>query len=198
MSDNIEDSNTTDYSKKAENPVVPPVVRRKNLGDVILDRAAETSADVLRNNILPGVVDLFHDAVLNVVDGLFDRRTSNGRRRPRVGASASTQKTSFSYNGISSKEKDRKRTISERARANHEFDDILFQNRVEATDVIDRMRDHIAQYENATIDILYSFIGIDPTVQDTSWGWDEASFTGAHVRRSRGGFVLDIPAPSAL
>lgn len=196
MSDDIQDQTPVEEIQPSHKP---PVVRRKTLVDVLLDRAATTTSDIIKNTIVPGAIDLMHDAFVGSIDAMFDRRSSGSRRRVSRGVSSSTQTTSFNYNGISSKnEAQRKRTISDRARAAHDFDDIIFQDRIEATDVLDRMHAHLHKYQTVSVDMLYSFMGVDPTVVDTSWGWDEGSFRGAHVRRIRNGFVLDIPEPSPL
>lgn len=199
MSDQNEVKDTSDYSEKAE-PVLakPPVVRKRTMVDVVVDRAAEASVDLMKNVVLPGIRDTLADSFHGLVDAMFDTNTTGRRRVARSTRVVASNQTSFNYNGISKQVVDRKRSISEKARANHDFTEIIFQNRAEANDVIDKMRIQISKYGTVTVDHLYSEIGVDPTVVDTSWGWDEGSFAGAHVRRIRNGFILDIPEPSPL
>ena len=199
MSDQNEVSSTSDDREKIE-PVLatPHVVRKRTMVDVVVDRAAEASVDLVKNVVLPGIRDTLADSFHGLIDAMFDTKTQGRRRASRGTTIVTSNQTSFNYNGISKQAVDRKRTISERARSNHDFAEIIFQNRAEANDVIHKMRIHINKYGTVTVDHLYSEIGVDPTVTDTTWGWDEGSFAGAHVRRIRNGFVLDIPEPTPL
>lgn len=199
MSDQNEVSSTSDDREKIE-PVLatPPVVRKRTMVDVVVDRAAEASVDLVKNVVLPGIRDTLADSFHGLIDAMFDTKTQGRRRASRGTTIVTSNQTRFNYNGISNQNADRKRTISEKARANHDFGEIIFQSRPEANDVIDTMRMRLNKYGTVTVDDLYSIIGVDPTVVDTSWGWDEASFAGAHVRRAHRGFVLDIPEPAPL
>lgn len=199
MSDQNEVSSTSEDREKIE-PVLatPPVVRKRTMVDVVVDRAAEASVDLVKNVVLPGIRDTLADSFHGLIDAMFDTKTQGRRRASRGTTVVTSNQTSFNYNGISKQAVDRKRSISEKARSNHDFGEIIFQSRPEANDVIDTMRVRLNKYGTVTVDDLYSIIGVDPTVVDTSWGWDEGSFAGAHVRRIRSGFVLDIPEPSPL
>lgn len=199
MSDQDEVKNPTDYSEKSEPSMAnPPVVRRKTMVDVVIDRAATASSDIVKNVIIPGALELASDSFHSVVDALFNTNGQGRRRSSRSNVVVNNgTNVVTNYNSVSTKPtQDRKRSISDRARANHDFDTILFQNRPEAQDVIDRLRAEIQKYNTVTIEFLYSAMEVEPTFNDTTWGWDDLS--GAHVRRARGGFVLDLPEPRPL
>lgn len=178
----------------------PMKVRKKTVVDVLIDRASASTADVIKNRIVPGVVDLFHDATIGVVDGLFDRGRSSQAIRNRAdisrrsSASRKPEKASFSYDNISSRTATR--TISDVGRRNHDFSEIIFEHRVEAEDALDRMRLRLEQYDVVSVSDLYSIVGIDDTIQDNKWGW--TNLDGSYVRRYRGSFVLDLPPTSHL
>ena len=184
--------------------VHPPVkVRKKTIVDVLIDRASATTADVIKNRIAPGIVDLMHDATVGVIDGVFDRSRSSQtiRNRADVSRRANTKsnqngvnRSSFSYNEITSNASTR--TISDVGRRNHDFTEVIFENRVEAQDVLDRMRMRLEQYNVVSVSDLYSIVGIDDTVQDNQWGW--TNLDGSYVRRYRGSFILDLPPTSPL
>lgn len=203
MSDNKEVSSKPEDGLP-DKPAVgkPPVVRKKTIVDVMIDRASTSSADIIKNVIGPGILDIVLDSAHGMIDALLagNAGTNRPRRNVRTGQSASFDRnkknTTFSYNSISNKPESRKRTLSEYARSNHDFESILFENRHEAAEVIDKMRAQIVKYDVATVDDLYSFVGIDPTAVDNAWGWD--SMDGAQVRRIRNAFILDLPEPSPL
>lgn len=181
----------------------PPTIRKRTIVDILIDRASEASSDLIRNEIIPGIKDLALDATHGLIDGVFGSSTRGGGRHGRRRSvttrdvAARDANIKVDYRGASTAKKAvSKRTISEMARANHEFDEILFDSRFEAQDVIDRMRERLDKYGSVTVDNLYQMMGVDPTFKDSAWGWD--SLDGAHVRRFRGSYVLDLPDPSPL
>lgn len=88
------------------------------------------------------------------------------------------------------------RSLSRRARARHDFDEIVLSSRTEAEEVIDRLFDLVSRYEAATVADLYDLVGLDSTHADFKWGWTD--IRGAGVARVRNGFLLDLPEPDPL
>lgn len=88
------------------------------------------------------------------------------------------------------------RNISKRARATHDFDEIILTSRQEAEDVIDRLFDLVSRYDSATVADLYELVGLQSTHTDHKWGWGDVR--GAGVSRVRNGYLLDLPEPEPL
>lgn len=88
------------------------------------------------------------------------------------------------------------RNISRRARATHDFDEIVLTSRQEAEDVIDRLFDLVSRYDSATVADLYELVGLQSTHTDHKWGWGDVR--GAGVARVRNGYLLDLPEPEPL
>ena len=88
------------------------------------------------------------------------------------------------------------RAMSRAARAAHNFDEIILDDRSEAEEVIDRLFDLVSRYEVATVADLYELVGLSATHTDNKWGWTD--LTGAGVSRIRGGYLLDLPEPEPL
>ena len=86
--------------------------------------------------------------------------------------------------------------MSRRARASHDFDEIILASRVEAEEVIDRLFDLVSRYESATVADLYEMVGVTGNFTDDKWGW--TNIRGAGVTRVRNGFLLDLPRPEPL
>lgn len=78
----------------------------------------------------------------------------------------------------------------------HEFDEITLATRVEADEVLTRLRQLIDRYEEASVADLYKMLGVNPEYTDDKWGWDDLDT--ARVSRSRGGYTLDLPRPEPL
>ena len=86
--------------------------------------------------------------------------------------------------------------ISRRARASHDFDEVILQSRAEAEEVIDNLYEVVSQYGAASVADLYQLVGITASHQDTKWGWTELRGTG--VSKVRHGYLLDLPQPVPL
>lgn len=87
--------------------------------------------------------------------------------------------------------------MSRRARARHDFDEIIMQTRSEAEEVLERMYDLLSRYESVSVADLYELTGVQSAHTDQKWGWVE--LRGADVSRTRsGGYVLDLPEPVPL
>jgi hypothetical protein len=81
--------------------------------------------------------------------------------------------------------------VSERARTVHDFDDLILASRGEAEDVLDRMRELIAQFDVATVADFYDLVGITSAFTDDRWGWTD--LRSASVRHVRGGYLISMP-----
>lgn len=176
-----------------------PKVRQKTFMDALIDRAAQGSSDLIKNNIIPGIQVMLADTFHNAVDMIFVTR--NTGRRPGSSATnlqrpVANQQTRVSYSEQSNQNAISRRSISDRARAQHDFSEIIFESRPEANGVLDDMRTHLEKYQSITIDQMYSFIGIDPTFRDSAWGW--TNLDGSFVKHVRNGFVLELPSPEPL
>lgn len=147
--------------------------------------------------ILPAVKDMLSDAVAQGVDQLLFGESRGGRSARR--RSGNNDTGYISYNKYTPANKSRPtetRHISDRARANHQFDEIILQTRDDAEAVLERLYDLVAQFSTATVSDLYSLIGEKGKYTDEMWGWKD--MRGSTVRRVRSGFMLDLPAPEYL
>lgn len=105
------------------------------------------------------------------------------------------------YSGYS-RPKDRRDRSSERRpsrsarHAEPDRNEIIFDTRSDANDVIDRMSDLIDQYGQVSLADLNALIGASSNFIDDNWGWtDMGSF---NVRQVRDGFMLTHDEPQSL
>lgn len=190
--------------KKIEAVVTGGVSRRKKpLGK----RFAETFFGENLKNVfkwlaeevlLPAAKDTVTDVVSQGVERLIygDARSTSRRTGYRPGGSHGP----VSYNRFSSSQppfrREEPRQISYRSRASHDFEEIVLATRHEAEEVISRMFDIVAKYEQASVSDLYCLVDISPKFTDEKWGWTD--LRGAGVTRIRNGYLLDLPRPEAL
>lgn len=113
----------------------------------------------------------------------------------------SSRSTSFggytSYNRYSqASRREEPRGMSRRGRESHDLDEILLDTRAEADAVIDQLFYRIEKYGSTTLSDLYNLVGVASSYTDEKWGWTD--IRGAEPKRTRSGYVLDLPRPEPL
>ncbi len=194
--------------KKIDKVVQSDVVRRKKpLGKRFKEifvggDARGVWAFVALDVMVPAAKDMFADAVSQGVERMiYGEARSTGRRTGRK-----PNEPYISYNRYSSNGPGRRRpghseerpreVMSRRARATHDFDEIILATRVEADEVLDRLYDLVSKYESATVADLYDLVGVSGSYTDDKWGW--VDLRGAGIARVRNGYLLDLPKPEPL
>jgi hypothetical protein len=169
-----------------------PIERKKPLGQRIM--AAFTGDDsrtvgkfILFEVVLPSVKQLISDVVTNSTERfLFGGDTRRSPSRPGYTA----------YNRVSTQRRDEPRSISQRARATHDFSEVVLTDRRDADAVIEDLNAAIEQYGMATVSDFYDLVGITGSFQDDKWGWRDLH--GARVRRVSNGYLIELPRTEAV
>lgn len=190
----------TNSDRSKEKKTIEPVTKarikrestaRKVVGEIIREDARSVGETVLWDVIIPTVKNLISDTVTRGIESML----YGGDSRPR-------SRTSYSdYSGYSRPKGNRDRSTDRRERrsarqAEPERNEIIFDSRSDANDVIDRMSDIIDQYGQASLADLNALIGASSNFIDDNWGWtDMGSF---NVRQVRDGFMLTHDEPQSL
>jgi hypothetical protein len=148
---------------------------------------------------IPAIKDLLAEMGQAAIEKIIFGDTRAGRRRygPPAGAQGYV-----SYNRMHTRDPADDRppvpqSISRRARARHNFDEIILNSRSEAEEVIDRLFDIVSRFDTASVSDLYELVGLELSHTDHKWGWTD--MRGASVERVRsGGYLLDLPEPEPL
>lgn len=199
---------------KVEKVVTGKVVRRKKpLGkrvkDLFIsgDDAKSVLSHVVNDRIGPAVQDMIVDAGYEAL-----QRVVLGESRPRRGpggragamispfgiARYNAPTTRYDrYSGGAASPAEPRPTMTQRGRATHDFDELVFETRVEADEVIDRLFDLVSQYGRAKVSDFYDLAGVTGSFQDERWGWTNLQGTDA-TRVSSGGYVVNLPRPEPL
>lgn len=182
--------------KKLEKVITGKVVERKKpLGRKIAetfagDDAQSVGSYILFEVIVPTVKSMISDAVSQGVERLlFGGGT---QRNPSSRGSSGGRYTSYNKMYRSSeRDRDSPRQISNKARASHNFTEVVLDSRGEAEMIIDNLIELINDYDVATVADLYDLVDIAGEFTDEKWGWTD--LRGASVRRVREGYLLDLP-----
>ena len=185
----------SDKSKEIT-PVAKARVKRESttkkvIGEIIKEDARSVGETVLWDVVVPTVKNLISDVITRGIDSMLygDSRPA----RSRYGYS--------DYSGYSRPKERRNRPVERRERrssrlAEPERNEIIFDTRSDASDVIDRMSDLIDQYGQASLADLNALIGASSNFIDDNWGWtDMGSF---NIRQVRDGFMLTHDEPISL
>jgi len=182
------------------------VQRKKSLGRKIADSftgedARGVGTFILFEVLIPAAKNMFADSLNQGLDrwqygGGDSRRRGGGGGRDggrtaynRMYNSPSYSTSSYSSSG--GRRDSGRRDISHRARADHDFSEVVLESRGEAEMVLDRLRDVIDEYSIVAVSTLYDLVEITGSYTDDQWGWDD--LRDARVRRVREGYLLDLP-----
>lgn len=193
---NSHKSKTSDPAKPEKN--VEKVItgqaiqRKKSLGSKFKevmsgDDARSVGAYILFDVIIPAAKSMLADAA---TQGLERILFGDSRR------SSSTSRTNYtSYNNMYKSRQaggsPQKLELSQRARATHNFGEVVLSSRGEAEEVLDRLTALIDQYQVATVSDLYDLVGITGSFTDDKWGWFD--LRGSGINRVREGYLINLP-----
>jgi hypothetical protein len=157
---------------------------------------------VILGVLVPAIKDMIADAITGGVERMiFGEDLRPGRRGARHGGGAAR----FDYAGISKgpiqqprgREDARGPQLSRRARAMHDFDEIVLPSRSVAESVLTEMFDHLDRFEVVTVADFYEMVGYSGAFTDRKYGWTDLRGTRP-VRTKGGGWVLDLPPTEAI
>ncbi|QAU06761.1 hypothetical protein SEA_AFLAC_56 [Gordonia phage Aflac] len=192
--------------KKIEQITVNSVVRRKKpLGKRFAESfmggdAQSVGAYIVADVLLPAAKDMVADAVSQGIEKMLFGEARAPRSRGAVGnrgIGGSTSHVSYNrYSGNSQTRPQGPKPVSARARATHDFDEIILSTRAEADEVLDNLFNLVSEYDFATVADLYGMVGVTGSYTDEKWGWSD--IRGTSVTRVKGGYLLDLPRPQYI
>lgn len=183
------------------------VARKKPLGQKFKETflggdAKSVSRFVLAEVILPGFKEMLVKAVSDGVDRMV---YGEGNLRNRISGTRPGGANGYvSYNRPTNAgsppwrvdPREQPTRMSSQARANHDFQGLTFEKRVDADQALERLYDLISQYGQATVSDLYSLVGMTETPIDLRWGWTDLE--GSRIGRERNGYFLSLPPTKKL
>lgn len=176
-------------------PVVskPATVRKKSWVQrtatrLLADDWEDIKMYIWSDTIIPAIKNLIYDMTVGSIEmGLYG--TNNGRK------SRNKNKSVVSYQGFYNKDKHERPSDVRRERIS--VDDLIFQSRGEAEDVLSALVDEIDEYGSVSVASLYDAANVseyDFTAND--FGWE--NLASARVDRVRDGYIIVLPKPRSL
>ena len=189
-------ANVEEEKKKDIKPVVkgPVKVKKEPLSrkfsDVFLaDSVDNVKSYVLFDVIVPAIKNLIVDMTTNSIDMLVNGRAGTGRSSRRGGH------TSYS-SYFRGDDRPSRRTANPRER--YSYNDIIFETRGDANEVLDIMMEVLDKYKVISIADYYelSNANVQEQYTDRSYGWFELD--DAHIIRDRDGYRISLPRPESI
>lgn len=184
----IEEAN----SKKLESVVSGNVSMRKKttlkkVADIFFQKDIN---DVKSYLIMDVLIPEIRDALYNLVMNGLDMMLYDGKRTRK--ASSNTMRVNYSakYNNQTSIPESS--NSSPRTKSGLNFDDVVFDDRMDAEEVLNQMLNIIEQYDSVSVADFCELAGIPGEYTDRKYGW--TSLGAAEVKRiSGGGYILKLP-----
>jgi hypothetical protein len=174
--------------KKMEKVVTNPVKVKKKGGvskvtDVFLTEDINNVKSYIFSDVLiPSIKKALYDMVVGALDmSMFGGTGRSGKK--------SGNASYVSYNSISQHRDPI--SYSRGASTGQALDNIVFNSRGEAEEVLDRLTEAIRVYGQVSILDLYDLIGESSTPQDDKYGW--TNLRNAGIQRVRDGYLLKMP-----
>lgn len=184
----IEEAN----SKKLESVVSGNVSMRKKttlkkVADIFFQKDIN---DVKSYLIMDVLIPEIRDALYNLVMNGLDMMLYDGKRTRK--SSSNTMRVNYSakYNNQTSIPESS--NSSPRTKSGLNFDDVVFDDRMDAEEVLNQMLNIIEQYDSVSVADFCELAGIPGEYTDRKYGW--TSLGAAEVKPiSGGGYILKLP-----
>lgn len=173
--------------KRVEKVVTNPVKTKKNevrrLTDVFISEDVKNvKSYILMDVLVPAIKNAVTAIVKDGIDMILWGETGRGNK------SSNASKISYRnyYDNRSSRFYE-----DNRSRSGYSYDDIVFNTKTEAEEVLTRMDELIQQYSYVSVGDLFDMAGITGNYTDNKYGWTNIS-TACSVR-VRDGYILKLP-----
>lgn len=148
------------------------------------EHLASIASYVLKDYIIPTA----KDAIISCVEIALYGETKK-KSRSRSGSYVN-------YSGYSSSSSTNSRTFSMRDRARHNLDNIFFDDKRDADEVLDQLLFLCEKYGAASVRDFCELAGVEQTHTDEKYGW--VDLRSARVRHTRDGWIIDMERPYLL
>lgn len=137
---------------------------------------------IVMDVLVPSIKRAIYDIVVNSLDmSLFGGRGGSGGKR------STHDKISFrDYNGISRRDE---RSYSNARESGYQ--DIVYETRADARDVLDSMDEILEQYDTVSVADMYDLSGLTCEHTLNNYGWDDIH--NAKIVPVNGGYIIRMP-----
>jgi hypothetical protein len=180
-------------AERKEKPPVQKVTKGKvkmkkksefhKLADTFISEdASKVKSYVVGDVLIPAIKKAISDIVTNGIDMILYGETGRSKR---------STSSRVSYRDYYDSRRDDRRPDTSSLRSRYDFNDVIFESREEAKEVLERMDELIDLYGVASIADFYDLAGITGNYTDNKYGWTNLS--AADIVRVRDGYMIKLP-----
>ena len=185
-----------EVKKSSEEKNITPVVkgkvtRKKNnvrkLTDTFVNEDMHNvNSYIVFDVLIPAAKKAISDIVTNGIDMILYGETGRSKNNRVAGG--------ISYRSYyDRKDEERRYGSTRQARTRYSYDELTFESRGEAEEILERMDELIATYDFVTVADYYDLAGVTCEYTDNKYGWKD--IRGADIRRDRdGGYTIKLPS----
>lgn len=157
----------------------------QKLSDVFISEdVRDVKSYVFMDVLVPAIKKAVYDVITNGIDMILYGGNGSVDRKPSTASKVS-------YRNYFDSPK-RTTHLASSGRNTYDYDDIIFDNRGEAEEVLSKMDEIIASYGTASVGDLYDLVGVTGRYTDNNYGW--TNLRNAQVMRTRtGGYIIKFP-----
>lgn len=148
----------------------------------ISEDAAKVKSYVIGDVLIPAIKKAISDIVTNGIDMILYGETGHSKR---------SSSSRISYSKYYDDRRDDRRSSTSASSSRYDYDDVIFETRDEAKEVLERMDELIDLYGVASIADFYDLAGITGNYTDNKYGW--TNLASADVIRVRDGYTIKLP-----
>ena len=190
--ENIEPNLRPEERKKLKPVVKGPVIQKKpsfleKFKSSFLGDSTNIGEYIMYDILVPAFRNTMSDLGFGIVDMLFGGGRGYGRNYDSSRVVRDRGRSYVSYNTISDREsRGRYRDVDRTERARHDFNNIVYDTREEAEEVLSHLVDRILEYREATVAEFCELSNIEPRYTDDRYGW--TNLRDAYTERARNGY----------
>ncbi len=163
---------------------------RQFIDQFIQEDGEKIKSYVFSEVLIPSIKQAISDIVSNSINILFYGDAGRGRRNVADRVSyKSYNNYSASYN---------QNYQQPRNNSAFMFENVCFNSRREAVDVLDRMYEILDLYGVVSVSDLNQLVGITGSYTDNNYGWTVLNNNGNYVIAGRDGYELNLPRPTPI
>lgn len=177
------------HEKKLETVAVGKVKKKngfiKAKEAIISEDAQNVKEYIIRDVIVPAAKDLINKIVTNSISMILFGDTSHATKSG-TGSSAYRYSYNSCYSGNSSQ-----KSNNSNSRTVYDYDDIIFESRGAAEQVLSSMDDLIERYNMVSVADFYDLSGVTGQYTDNKYGW--TNLRDASIIRMSDGYMIKFP-----
>lgn len=196
---NSDKSHERDIPGTSERPKVEKVVtgnakkKKQSFANKMANTFAPGDVDSVKNYIwadvlVPSIKRAISDIVCNGINMILGEPSGSKRNSESRAAKVSYR----SYYD------DERREPKNRLSQTYDYDDVIFETRADAEEVLYRMEEMLEHFEVVSIADFLEMSGFKPVYTDHKYGWTRSNINGVRVERVRDGYIIRLPRATNL